>query len=74
MYKTREYEGALTQGELATESVLPSRSVRYALTTLTDEGVIEERLHVQDARKRLYSLSGEEHATADSDIAVDEPS
>jgi DNA-binding MarR family transcriptional regulator len=74
VYKTLEYEGPLTQGELATESLLPSRTVRYALTTLTDEGVIEERLHIQDARKRLYSLSSEEHATADSDIAVDEPS
>jgi DNA-binding MarR family transcriptional regulator len=73
VYKTLEYEGPLTQGELAAESLLPSRTVRYALTTLTDEGVIEERLHIQDARKRLYSLPGEGHATTESDITVDEP-
>lgn len=74
VYKTLEYEGPLTQGELATESLLPSRTVRYALTTLTDEGLIEERLHIQDARKRLYSLPDDGQATPNSDIAVDEPS
>ncbi|TQQ79908.1 transcriptional regulator [Halonotius terrestris] len=75
VYKTLEYEGPLTQGDLATESLLPSRTVRYALTTLTDEGLIEERLHIQDARKRLYSLPNEESAaTTNGDIAVNEPS
>ena len=73
VYKTLEYEGPLTQGELATDSVLPSRTVRYALTTLTDEGLIEERLHIQDARKRLYSLPTEEPSSSSADIAVNEP-
>jgi DNA-binding MarR family transcriptional regulator len=73
VYKTLEYEGPLTQGDLATESLLPSRTVRYALTTLTDEGLIEERLHIQDARKRLYSLPTDEPSPSATDIAVNEP-
>ena len=73
VYKTLEYEGPLTQGDLATESLLPSRTVRYALTTLADDDLIEERLHIQDARKRLYSLATEEPA-ATTDLAINEPS
>ncbi len=75
VYKTLEYEGPLTQGALAAESLLPARTVRYALTTLTDAGLIEERLHIQDARKRLYSLATEpDEPAADNTIAIDEPS
>ena len=63
----------MTQGDLATESLLPSRTVRYALTTLADDDLIEERLHIQDARKRLYSLATEE-PTATADLTINEPS
>lgn len=59
VYKTLSYEGPLTQGDLATESLLPSRTVRYALSTLEDEGLVTEELYLQDARKRIYSLAGE---------------
>ena len=71
VYKTLEYEGPLTQGELATESLLPSRTVRYALTTLTDDGLVDERLHIQDARKRLYSLAADD-TEASADLAISE--
>lgn len=71
VYKTLEYEGPLTQGELATESLLPSRTVRYALTTLTDDGLVDERLHIQDARKRLYSLATDDTG-APADLAISE--
>ncbi|MEA1931412.1 MAG: helix-turn-helix domain-containing protein [Euryarchaeota archaeon] len=64
VYKTLEYEGPLTQGQLAEQSLLPARTVRYALSTLEDEGVVTEELYIQDARKRLYSL-----AAAQSDDA-----
>lgn len=74
VYKTLEYEGSLTQGELATESLLPPRTVRYALTTLTDADLIEERLHIQDARKRLYSLPAEPAAETQSEVAITDPS
>jgi len=73
IYKTLEYEGPLTQGDLATESLLPSRTVRYALTTLADDGLVDERLHIQDARKRLYSLA-EDDTAAPADLAISEQS
>ena len=66
VYKTLEYEGPLTQGQLAEQSLLPPRTVRYALSTLEAEGIITEELYFQDARKRLYSLSA-----AQSDDAED---
>jgi len=72
VYKTLEYEGPLTQGDLAAESLLPSRTVRYALTTLAEDDLVEDRLHIQDARKRLYSLATET-TTATADLAVNEP-
>jgi len=66
VYKTLEYEGPLTQGQLAAESLLPARTVRYALSTLQDEAVVDEELYIQDARKRLYSLATDADET-DSD-------
>jgi len=60
VYKTLEYEGPLTQGQLASESLLPARTVRYALSTLEEAELVTEELFLQDARKRLYSLLSEE--------------
>ena len=65
VYKTLEYEGPLTQGQLADESLLPPRTVRYALTSLQDADAVEEELYIQDARKRLYSLSSDQSTDAD---------
>lgn len=63
VYKTLEYEGPLTQGQLADQSLLPARTVRYALSTLEDADVVDEALYIQDARKRRYSLSVDSHET-----------
>jgi|SRR6056297_2678583 len=65
VYKTLEYEGPLTQGRLADQSLLPARTVRYALSTLEDEGVVTEELYIQDARKRLYSLAANQSDDAE---------
>ena len=54
--KTLEYDGSLTQSQLGHETLLPSRTVRDALTNLEDAGVVESRPSVMDARKRVYSL------------------
>ena len=54
--KVLEYNDTLTQSELADETLLPPRTVRYALTRLDDEGVVDARFSFSDARKRLYSL------------------
>jgi DNA-binding MarR family transcriptional regulator len=55
--KVLEYNDTLTQSELAEETLLPSRTVRYALTRLEDAGVVESRFSFVDARKRVYTLA-----------------
>ena len=55
--KVLEYNGALTQSQLASESLLPARTVRYALTRLEEVGVVDSRFSFNDARKRVYTLT-----------------
>jgi len=55
--KILETDGALAQGQLAEESLLPDRTVRYALNRLEEARLIESRYCVQDARKQVYSLT-----------------
>lgn len=55
--KVLEYNETLTQSELADETLLPARTVRYALTRLEEQGVVESRFSFTDARKRLYTLA-----------------
>ncbi len=54
--KSLEYAGTQTQSQLAEETLLPARTVRYALTRLEDAGVVDARISFTDARKRVYSL------------------
>ncbi len=55
--KVLEYNETLTQSELAEETLLPPRTVRYALTRLDEAGLVESRFSFTDARKRIYSLA-----------------
>ena len=57
--KVLEYNDSLTQSQLAEETLLPSRTVRYALTRLEDAGIVESRFSFSDARKRIYTLAAE---------------
>ncbi|MFB6256461.1 MAG: MarR family transcriptional regulator [Haloplanus sp.] len=54
--KVLDYNETLSQSQLAEETLLPPRTVRYALTRLEDADAIESRFSFSDARKRLYSL------------------
>lgn len=54
--KVLDYNDTLTQSQLAEETLLPPRTVRYALSRLEDAGVVESRFSFTDARKRLYTL------------------
>jgi DNA-binding MarR family transcriptional regulator len=54
--KVLEYNETLTQSQLADETLLPPRTVRYALNRLEEEGVVTSRFSFSDARKRLYTL------------------
>ncbi|NJD78788.1 MAG: winged helix-turn-helix domain-containing protein [Candidatus Methanoperedens sp.] len=51
-----ENRGPLTQKEIAIVTRLPARTVRYALSRLKDEDILEEREYFQDARQCLYQL------------------
>jgi len=55
--KVLEYNDRLTQSQLAAETMLPSRTVRYAITRLEEVDVVESRFSFTDARKRVYALS-----------------
>jgi|GEM_PF-518114 len=56
VFKVLEYGGLLTQKEIAEESYLPPRTIRYALGRLKDEGFLQERFYFKDARQSLYGL------------------
>lgn len=58
--KVLEYNDRLTQSQLAEETMLPARTVRYALTRLEDVGAVDSRFSFTDARKRVYTLSIDE--------------
>jgi len=55
--KVLETDAPLSQSELAEESLLPDRTVRYALNRLDDEDLVESRYSFNDARKRVYALA-----------------
>jgi len=46
----------LSQGQLVDQSLLPRRTVRYALNQLEDDGLVESRRSIEDPRKQVYEL------------------
>ncbi|WP_336326602.1 helix-turn-helix domain-containing protein [Halovenus sp. HT40] len=60
--KVLEYDGPLTQSQLAEETLLPARTVRYALNRLEEIEVVNSRFSFNDARKRVYTLAVEPSA------------
>lgn len=57
VYKVLEYEGELTQAEIAAESRLCPRTVRYALKKLERNGIVDSRVHLADARQSVYRIA-----------------
>lgn len=55
--KVLETDAPLSQSQLAEESLLPDRTVRYALNRLEDEDLVVSRYSFHDARKQVYSLA-----------------
>ncbi|WP_299234117.1 MarR family transcriptional regulator [Natronomonas sp.] len=47
----------LSQGQLAEESLLPDRTVRYALNRLEEHDLVDSRHSFRDARRRVYFLA-----------------
>jgi NAD+ kinase len=59
IYKILQYEGPLTQKEIATNSMLPNRTVRSALNYLTKIGLILKQPSLRDARQSIYFVKSE---------------
>jgi len=49
-------DAPLSQSDLAEASLLPDRTVRYALNRLEDAGLVGSRHSFRDARKQVYFL------------------
>jgi hypothetical protein len=47
----------LTQKDIISKTYLPARTVRYALSRLKDEDLLQERFYFNDARQSLYGLN-----------------
>ncbi|MEM4781059.1 MAG: helix-turn-helix domain-containing protein [Halalkalicoccus sp.] len=54
--KVLETDAPLSQGQLAEESLLPDRTVRYALNRLEEVDIVASRYSFRDARKQVYFL------------------
>lgn len=46
----------MTQKEIINKTYLPARTVRYALSRLKEENLLQQRFYFQDARQSLYGL------------------
>jgi DNA-binding MarR family transcriptional regulator len=55
--KVLETDAPLSQREVAEESLLPDRTVRYAINRLEKAELVESRYSFHDARKRVYALA-----------------
>ena len=55
--KMLEYQGQLTQMQIIEETMLPPRTVRYALSLLLSEGLIKKRVSLRDSRQALYAMT-----------------
>lgn len=56
IYKMLEMHGSLTMRELVNLTSLSARTVRYALKTLLEKGLVERVTNLRDARIHIYRL------------------
>jgi len=57
LLKTLEYEGSMTQKDLANKTLLPPRTVRLALSHLLKKGYVKKKVSIRDARQKIYEIS-----------------
>ena len=57
LLKTLEYEGSMTQKDLANKTLLPARTVRLALSHLLEKGYVKKKVSIRDARQKIYEIS-----------------
>lgn len=54
--KVLDVSGPLNKSQLADETLLPDRTIRYALNQLEDADLVTARVNLQDVRKQVYEL------------------
>lgn len=64
--KVLEYQGQLTQKEIIEETMLPARTVRYALSLLISEGLTKKHISLRDSRQGIYSVTKKKSAPKQS--------
>lgn len=57
VFKSLQYEGDLTQQQLAEETLLAPRTIRYAIQRLEERDLINSEVNFADARQQIYSLT-----------------
>ena len=57
VFKVLEYQGQLSQKEIIEETMLPPRTVRYALSLLMSEGLVTKKLSLRDSRQGFYHVT-----------------
>lgn len=57
VFKVLQYEGDLTQQQLAEETRLVPRTIRYALERLEQRDLVTSKVYFADARQEIYSLT-----------------
>lgn len=55
VFRVLPHDHPLTSQEIAGKTLLPQRTVRYALSKLNDADLAEERVEPQEPRTRLYT-------------------
>ncbi|AGB48866.1 hypothetical protein Metho_0605 [Methanomethylovorans hollandica DSM 15978] len=58
VFKILEANGRMTQKDIIRETILPSRTVRYAINRLKDEHILMERFNFIDSRQSFYEING----------------
>ncbi|WP_083898758.1 MarR family transcriptional regulator [Natronococcus jeotgali] len=53
------HEGSLTQSQLVEETMLPARTIRYALKQLGEDNLVTSEISFMDARQNIYSLNND---------------
>ena len=57
LLKILEYEGSMTQKELASKTLLPDRTIRLAMSHLLEKGYVKRKISIRDSRQKIYEIS-----------------
>ena len=74
VFKVLELDSPQTQSDIAERTRLSKRTTRHALSKLADAGVVEERVYIPDARKRVYAPLSVESSSGSDATSVSEGS